>query len=67
VSDDAHLIVDSDAGEVGRRVRGAVDAEQRAAGFVGDPDADADAIAEFTVGVLRAPPPTSPPTSPPST
>jgi hypothetical protein len=48
------LIVGSDAETIGREARRLVDDGTRVAVFVGDPEADADAIDEFVADVVRA-------------
>jgi hypothetical protein len=53
VSDDRRVIVERDGAAVGRAVRAALDAGEHAAGFVGDPDEDADALAEFATDVVN--------------
>jgi hypothetical protein len=45
--------VGSDAGVIGRIVREQLDRGERAAAFVGDPDADSDALEEFVRDVIR--------------
>ncbi|MFA5883146.1 MAG: hypothetical protein WDA60_04800 [Acidimicrobiia bacterium] len=51
--DGASVVVDADAARAGRTVRARLDAGARAAGFVGDASADAEAIAAFVADVIR--------------
>ncbi len=48
-----HVAVGPDADAVGRTVREQLDRGERAAAFVGDPDADRDALEEFLRDVIR--------------
>ena len=48
------MIVDSDAGVIGRALRERLDRDERAAAFVGDFDADREALDEFVRDVVRA-------------
>jgi hypothetical protein len=47
------VAVGQDAVAVGRTVREQLDRGERAAAFVGDPDADGDALEEFLRDVVR--------------
>jgi hypothetical protein len=54
VSEAERLIVASSAEIAGRQVRRILDEDGRAAGFVGDFDADRDVLDEFVRDVVRA-------------